>query len=73
MSVLIAGGGVQGGQVVGKSDSIGGYVADRPIPSHDVVASVYHAFGIKPTDRVEDVGGTPRNVLLKGEPIHELF
>ncbi|MCC2672433.1 MAG: hypothetical protein K0Q72_4905, partial [Armatimonadetes bacterium] len=39
MSVLIAGGGVRGGQVVGRTDENGAYPADRPISSHDVVAS----------------------------------
>lgn len=73
MSVLIAGGGVRGGQVIGASDEIGGYPADRPIPSHDVVASVYHSFGISPDDTVESVGGRPVKVLEKGTPVLELF
>lgn len=73
MSVLIAGGGVRGGQVVGKTDENGAYPADRPIPSHDVVASVYHSFGINPDDTVEAVGGQPKKVLDQGAPIPELF
>lgn len=73
MSVLVAGGGVRGGQVVGRTDDNGAYPADRPIPSRDVVASVYHAFGITPDDTVEAVGGQPKKVLDAGEPIRELF
>jgi hypothetical protein len=73
MSVLIAGGGVKGGQVIGASDADGAYPHDRPIPSHDVVASVYHAFGIGPDDTVEAVGGRPQKVIEKGEPVLELF
>jgi uncharacterized protein (DUF1501 family) len=73
LSVLIAGGGVRGGQVIGSSDSTGGYAHDRPIPSHDVVATVYHAFGIEPDDTVEAVGGQPKKVLERGEPVLELF
>ncbi len=73
MSVLMAGGGVRGGQVIGSSDAHGAYAHDRPIPSHDVVASVYHAFGITPDDTVEAVGGQPKKVLERGEPVRELF
>lgn len=73
MSVLIAGGGVRGGQVIGESDADGAYPKERPIPSHDVVASVYHAFGITPDDTVPAVGGQPKRVLEQGEPVLELF
>ncbi|MGV3724015.1 MAG: DUF1501 domain-containing protein [Actinomycetota bacterium] len=73
MSVLMAGGGIRGGQVIGRTDENGAYPADRPIPSHDVVASVYHAFGINPDDTVEAVGGQPKKVLDQGAPVLELF
>jgi hypothetical protein len=73
MSVLAAGGGVKGGQVIGASDAEGAYPKERPIPSHDLVASVYHAFGISPDDTVEAVGGQPKKVLEQGAPVPELF
>ena len=73
MSVLMAGGGIRGGQVVGASDAEGAYPSERPIPSHDVVATVYHAFGIAPDDTVEAVGGQPKKVLDQGAPVLELF
>jgi hypothetical protein len=73
MSVLIAGGGVKGGQVIGASDENGAYPADRPIASHDLVATVYHAFGITPDDTVDAVGGQPKKVLERGAPVLELF
>jgi hypothetical protein len=71
--VFIAGGGVKGGRVVGASDENGGYPADRPIPSYDIAATVYHAFGISPDDTVQAVGGQPKKVLEAGAPIRELF
>jgi hypothetical protein len=73
MSVLMAGGGVRGGQVIGASDEQGAYPADRPIPCEDLVASVYHVFGIQPDDTVEAVGGQPKKVLDRGEAVRELF
>ena len=42
----MGGGGIQGGQVIGASDKVGGYVADRMITIGDVFATVYKAFGI---------------------------
>ncbi len=73
MSVLMAGGGVRGGQVIGASDEHGAYPADRPVPCEDMVASVYHAFGIRPEDTVPAVGGQPKPVLERGQPVLELF
>ncbi len=71
--VIMAGGGIRGGQVIGASDSQGAYPSERPIASHDIVASVYHAFGIGPDQTVPAVGGQPKRVIEKGEPVHELF
>ncbi len=73
MSVLVAGGGVRGGQVIGASDEIGGYPKDRPIGCWDLVATVYHAFGISPDDTIAIPGGAQRRVLETGEPVRELF
>ena len=61
MSVLMAGGGVRGGQVIGASDGQGAYPADRPVACEDLIATVYHAFGISPDDTVEAVGGQQSN------------
>src|SRR4029079_9232013 len=40
-SILMAGGGIQGGRVVGKTDEIGGYPIERPVTPAEVVATVY--------------------------------
>lgn len=44
-SVLLAGGGIRGGQVVGASDSIGAYPKDRPIRPADIHATMFAALG----------------------------
>ena len=36
----------KGGRVVGKSDEIGGYPAERPVAPGEVVATIYHSLGI---------------------------
>ena len=45
-TVYFAGGGVKGGRVVGKSDEIGGYPAERPVKAGEVVATIFHSLGL---------------------------
>jgi hypothetical protein len=47
-SAVVAGGGFQGGQVVGASDSKGEYVQDRPVYPCDLIGSMYQLLGIDP-------------------------
>lgn len=48
-TMLMAGGGVQGGQVVGESDRHAAEPRDRPVHATEIVASVYHALGVDHT------------------------
>ena len=70
-SVLFAGAGVRGGQVIGASDRIGGEPKDRPVTPADIAASVYTALGVSPATRIlgPDGHGIP---LAEGTPIREL-
>lgn len=45
-TIVFAGGGIKGGQVVGASDSIAAAPQDRPVQPAHVAATVYHALGI---------------------------
>src|SRR5262249_14764713 len=45
-SMLVAGGGLRGGQVIGASDERGGEVAERLISIGDLYATIYKAMGI---------------------------
>src|SRR5215510_11965549 len=45
-TVYFAGGGVQGGRVVGRSDDKGGYPAERPVTPAEIVATIYHSLGV---------------------------
>jgi hypothetical protein len=45
-SLLVAGGGLRGGQVIGGSDERGGEVADRMVSMGDLFATIYKAMGI---------------------------
>ena len=51
-SSVVAGGGFQGGRVVGASDAKGETVKDRPIYPCDLIASMYELLGIDPTAKL---------------------
>jgi len=73
-TVVFAGGGVKGGQIVGASDATGGAPQDRPVTPAHVAATVYKCLGIP----VDTVLKTPqgRDVRLVDhgfDPIDELL
>jgi hypothetical protein len=53
-SVLLAGSGIKGGQVVGTSDRIGAYPANDPFDPVDIHATVYHVMGLNPAAHLRD-------------------
>jgi hypothetical protein len=71
-SVMLAGGGVQGGRVVGSSDWIGAYPKERPVHISDLAATVYHTLGIDPRAQLLDLQGQLR-FICDGQPVQELF
>jgi hypothetical protein len=72
-SAAIAGGGVQGGRVVGTSDSKGAEPLDNPKTPQDVLATLYRHLGVDTQTAYEDNTGRPHAVLPSGSPIDELF
>jgi len=71
-SVLLAGGGIKGGQVFGTSDKRAEYPADNPIGPEHVARTVYHAMGIDNL-HASDREGRPFNLMEDGRPLTELF
>ena len=72
-SASISGGGIQGGRVVGESDSKGAEPKERPVQPQDVLATMYRHLGIDYNKQYLDHGGRPVPVLPFGTPIDELF
>lgn len=72
-SAAFAGGGVQGGRVVGASDREGAEPLENPKLPHDVLATVYRHLGVNAEALNVDNSGRPRQVLAEGAPIDELF
>lgn len=73
-SVYFAGGGVQGGRVVGRSDAIGGVPAERPIEPSEVVATIYRSLGLDLETKLPGPQGRPFPLVDFGvHEIKELF
>lgn len=73
-TVWMAGGGIRGGRVVGSSDEIGGYPADRPVTCGEVVATIYKALGVNLEAHLPGPQGRPVPVVDFGvHEIRELF
>jgi hypothetical protein len=73
-TVYFAGGGVQGGRVVGASDPIGAVPADRPTEPPEVIATIFHAMGLKLDSHLAGPAGRPFPLVDFGyREIRELF
>ncbi len=71
-SVFFAGGGVQGGRVVGSTDRIGGYASSDPQTPESMAATIYRTLGIPSIAAWHDDLDRPHQVY-HGEPISGLF
>jgi hypothetical protein len=77
-SLLVGGGGIEGGRVVGASDERGANVAERPVSTGDLYATIYKAMGIDWTKTYMSPIGRPVYIAngfedKMGEPLKELI
>ncbi|MCW5559832.1 MAG: DUF1501 domain-containing protein, partial [Verrucomicrobiae bacterium] len=69
-----AGGGIRGGRVVGKSDEIAAYPAERPVTASEIVATIYHSLGLDLETHLPGPQGRPFPLVDFGtQHIRELF
>ncbi|MBL8819076.1 MAG: DUF1501 domain-containing protein [Planctomyces sp.] len=71
-TVLLAGGGVEGGAVYGSSDSTGAYPETDPVTPADLAATIYWRFGLDSHNHILDKTQRPWR-LAEGEPVRSLF
>jgi hypothetical protein len=71
-TVAFSGGGVRGGQTYGRSDRIAAYPTENPVSPEDVLATMYHALGIRSDAEVHDREGRPVRIC-DGRAITALF
>jgi uncharacterized protein (DUF1501 family) len=68
-SVFLAGGGVKGGHIHGKSGKDGSDPSEDPVTPHDVVATLYTLLGIPPETELPDQLGRPVRLGGPGKAI----
>jgi uncharacterized protein (DUF1501 family) len=71
-SVVLAGGGIRGGQVFGSSDRAAAYPAEQQVSPADIAATIFHCLGIDPRAHVYDQQGRPL-VASAGTPLESLL
>lgn len=72
-NALLAGGGVQGGQVIGASSADGAAVANRPVTVPDLFQSICHSLQINSATENMSPLGRPMKIVDGGEVVKELF
>ena len=72
-SVALAGGGIQGGQVVGKTSVDGMSVADRPVSINDLFCTFCRSLGVDHTTERLSSLDRPIKIVDGGEYVSELF
>ena len=72
-SIVRAGAGITGGNVIGATDSQAAYVTDRPVTPGDMSATVLKLLGIDPDIVVHTPVGRPVQLANGGRPVHELL
>jgi hypothetical protein len=72
-SVVLAGAGIRGGRVLGRTSPSGTDVAERPVGVHDLFCTFCHALGIDPRRENLTPIGRPIRIVDGGQPVRELF
>lgn len=71
-SVMMAGGGLQGGIIHGSTDPRGAEPADAPVGPADVAATLFTQLGIKPEGTIMSAGDRPIDIVRHGAVIPTL-
>jgi hypothetical protein len=72
-TVLMAGSGIVGGQVIGSSDATGAEPKERPVSPAEIVATVCERMGVSSDAAIRHQGEAIRLLPHDIEPIRELF
>jgi arylsulfatase A-like enzyme len=70
-SSIMAGAGIKGGSVYGKSNKYGEHPTHNPVRPEELAATIYHALDI-PVNNPQDASGISQS-LTTGKPIMDLF
>ena len=71
-SVCLAGGGVQGGRVIGATNSFGEFPVERPVGPADLAFTILTLLGVDPHRELSTPAGRPMKIMNEGGFIREL-
>ena len=71
--VLMAGGGLNGGQVLGRTDANGDSPIERPITPADLAATIYTLLGLDPDSTLTTPDRQPIRLVSGGAPLAEIM
>lgn len=71
-TVLLAGGGIQGGAIYGRSDRTGSFPDRDPVTTGDLAATVYELLGISPETEIHDNLDRPLPIA-NGTPVRAIY
>ena len=72
-SALVAGSGIKGGRVIGKTADNGTEVADRPVSVPELFQTFCKALKLNPSTEMVTPQGRPIKIVDEGKPVNELF
>ncbi len=72
-SIILAGGGVRGGQVLGRTDRQGDSPEDRPVTPSDLAATVFTLLGINPETKLLSQDQQPIRLVDQGRCVTEIL
>jgi hypothetical protein len=72
-SVVLAGGGVRGGQVLGATDERGEHITENPVTVPDLFATLLTVFGLRPDRTYHTPDGRPIKLADKGKVVGGLL
>lgn len=72
-SMVLAGGGVRGGQVIGSSDRVGESPRDNPVTPKDLARTIYTLLGVNPDHELHTADGRPVPVNQGGKVMEQLL
>lgn len=70
---LLAGGGIRGGALHGKTDRKAAYPTENPVSPEDLAKTIYWALGVDPEMMLTDREGRPVPLVESGRPVKALF
>lgn len=70
---MFAGGGVQRGKVIGKTDKEAGTVVDHPVTPKDILSTIYHQMGVDHESMIQDRLGRPLPLVADGHVVRDML